>query len=499
MSQHFISYQDARENLLACATFLAEDIKSSDGHSEAMRVIVPFYLAKGEVDLAAELADSIDDPFTRDRLLTLVAENCAAINDDDYAFQLVEAIEDYGGQAQARERIALQKSAQGDFEKALEIARALEHPDNIFAAVAVDSAGKNDNETSADALKQIEYPLAKAVALQNIALQKLQKGEKAKTLELLENALEAANEIDYAEEKIRALSDIANHFTEAKRSDRAIETFDKAKQSAEKLDNAHRDAFLANIAYGFLRAGSLELADRTLDLVQDKTQMSSCLVGFAREFWTKGEKDEALETLEEAYAILKSQHERETRDSRAKFALFSTIAAQFAGFEKAERALEAAQQIPDENEQMSALAQTAQVLTLAGNEDLALQAVRAIREDLQKMFAFIGVSDAKNRLEEKEDAIKYLNEAYFHSGLVRQFASRSTAFIELARRFDDYGETEKAREITRENLETIAQIRDESSQSVALANLAELYEQKDFTLTDAEKEILRAMLIKVER
>jgi hypothetical protein len=73
MAEHLISTADAQQNLLACAAFLAEDIKSADGHAEAMRAILPFYLEKNEVDLAAEFANSVEDPFMRDRLLTIVA------------------------------------------------------------------------------------------------------------------------------------------------------------------------------------------------------------------------------------------------------------------------------------------------------------------------------------------------------------------------------------------------------------------------------------------
>ena len=55
MPDYFISFDQAENDLLACAAFLAERIKSSDGHAEAMKTIVPRYLAKGNVDLAAEL------------------------------------------------------------------------------------------------------------------------------------------------------------------------------------------------------------------------------------------------------------------------------------------------------------------------------------------------------------------------------------------------------------------------------------------------------------
>ena len=498
MAEHLISIAEAEENLLACATYLAEGIRSADGHSEAMRAILPYYLEKDEVDLAAEFANSIDDPFMRDRLLTLVAEKCAAIDDDEYGFQLVEAIEDDGTQAQARERMALQKSAKGDYEKAFEIADTLEHPDNVLAAIAVNASEDGKTEIAEEAVESIEFPYGKVVTLQTIAGQKQEKEENKQAVELLERALEPAEDIDFAEEKIRALADIASHFTDAKRNDRAIETLDKAKHLAEKLDNIHRDAFLSGIAYGFFRAGTIDLADRTLDLVNDKTQISSTLAGFAREYWTKGEKTDAVETLEEAYAILKSQHEKETRSSRARFELFGTIAALFASYEKAERAIEIAQEIPDENQQTAALAQIAQIFTLNGEDAFAQQAVTAITEDAQRLSAYIGISDAQKRLEKTDEAIKTLNEAAHLAETVPQLASRSQAFNELARRFAEYGETERARQLTHENLETIAQIRDESSQSVALASLSEIYEANNFELTDAEKQILQAIIRKAE-
>jgi tetratricopeptide (TPR) repeat protein len=493
MAQHQITLDEANTNLFSCAVYLAEEIRSSDGHSEAMEQIVPRYLARGEVDVAATLTDTIDDPFMRDKLLTFVAEKCAAMDDDEYAFQLVEAMEDFGMQRQAREKIALQKSAKNDFEKALEIAEDLEHPDDVFADVGLNQAAQGDEKTALETLEKIQFSYAKAVALQNIALLHRQKDDTAKAIEFLEKAALAANEIEYAEEQIRAFVDIANHFVEAKQNGKAIETFDKAKTIAEQLDNVHRDAFLGGIAQGFMRAGSVDLADRTLDLVGDKTQMTASLVGFSHVFEQNGERDEALETLEEAYAILKSQTDMEIRDSRTRFRLWSGIAAMFARYEKPERALEIAQEITDETEQTSALSQIAQVFTLAGNEDAARESLNAIAEDSQRVFALIGVSDAKNKLEKRDEALEILNEATDLSENVSQFGLLSQALSELARRFAQHGENDRAREISLVNLETISKIRDESSRVVALANLAELYEQQDFDLADDEKAILQKL------
>jgi tetratricopeptide (TPR) repeat protein len=496
MSGHQITIEEAENNLLACAAFLAENIKSSEGHGEAMKEIVPLYLEKCEVDIAAQFADAVDNPFLRDRLLTLTAEKCAAIDDDEYAFQLVESIEDYGLQGAAREKIAVRKSSEGEFEKALEIADSLDHADDAFAAIAVYQAANSDETNALKTIEKIDFANAKVNALQNIAVLNLQNGETLKAIEYLDKAASSAAEIEFTEEKLRALTEIGNLFVETERRDRAIETFDAAKNAAEELDNVHRDFYLATAALGFLRAGSMELADRTLDLVADKTQIASCLNGFAQIFWSNDEKDEAFETLEEAYAILKSQREAETRDSRAKFQVFGAIAIQFAEFGKTERAIEIAQENLNETEKTSALSQIAQVCTLQNKDELARQSINAIGDDAQRMFALIGVSDAKNKQDEREKAIELLNEAAALSETVPQFASRSTAYNELAGRFQKYGESEKAREISFDNLTIISQIRDESSRAVALAQLATVYEQAEFTLNDAEKSILRTMIQK---
>ncbi len=226
--------------------------------------------------------------------------------------------------------------------------------------------------------------------------------------------------------------------------------------------------------------------------------MTVALVGFAREYWQRSEREEALEILEEGYAILKSQRDSEIRDSRARFGLWGTIAVEFARFEKAERAIEIAQEVLDENSQTSALSQIAQVCTFQNKDEFARQAAASIGDDAQKMFALIGISDAHNKIEKKNESLKFLREAETLSETVPQLASRSAALNELAKRFYDYGDAQKARELLHENLETIAQIRDESSRAVTLAQLSDFYEQFEFDLTDAEKEILQMMIRKAE-
>jgi tetratricopeptide (TPR) repeat protein len=490
MAECFISFDQAENDLMACAAFLAERIKSGDGHAAAMQTIVPRYLAKGEVDLAAELANAVGDPFSRDKLLTLVAEKCAELGDEEYALQLMDSIEDHGMQAQAFERVALIMAEKGNVAGAAEIADGMAHPDFVYAGIAVHQAVNGDETGASATLAQIEFATARASALQQIAADQIEAKETEKALNSLEEATAAAAEIEHDEEKIRTLCDIGNSFIEAKRNDKAIETFETARAEAEALDNIHRDFFLVNCALGFLFSGSTELAERTLDLVVDKTQMASALLGFAREEWRKDEKDTALETLDEAYAIVNSQRDVETRDSRARNGLLAGIAVQFAGFGKADRGIEIALENQDENEQMAALSQIAQIQVLQKNDELARQTINLITEDSNRLLAFVSLADAKAKLGEREASISLLEEAAGLVETVPQLAARSNVLNEIAVRFTEQGETVKARELARQNLDLICEIRDESSRAVELANLSGVYERSNFELSESERSVL---------
>jgi tetratricopeptide (TPR) repeat protein len=501
MPEHFISPTDAESNLLSCAAYLAERITSIDGHAEAMTAVVPLYLQNQNVDLAAELSNTIDDPYTRDRLLTLVAEQCAEEADDEYALQLADAVEDHGLRSQAFERVALRQAARGEFDRARQVAGSIDHFDGVLTGIAVNESARGLEDAAMKTLSEVTYAGAAVTALHEMALHELAANNAEKAVEFLEKAVERAGDIEHTEEKARAYSDIGSEFIEAGRNDRAVETFDKAKSTAETIDSIHRDVFLSLAAQGFLRAGSLDLADRTLDLVKDKTQMASALLGHSREFWRKDERDEALDALEESFAILSSQHERETRDSRAKFRLFTQIAAQFAGFEKGERAIEIAEGIKDETERTSALTQVAAILTLRKEDDEARHAVRSITDDGDRVFALIGMSDAKDKNGERSSAIALLNEATVLADAVPQLTFRAAAYNEIGRRFATFGEAAQATDVFLKSLHSIAEVRDSSSQAVALAGLAKIAAETggDIESNEAVRAQLRTLASRASR
>ncbi len=486
MHDKFISREKAQGDLLAAAAFLAENIKSADGHAEAMNVIVPLYLAKGDVDLAAELSNQIAEPFARDKLLMQIAEKCAELDDDEYAIQLADAIEEHGLRSQAIEHVAQVKAAKGQVEKAREIAAPLAHPDFVLAGIAVRQAA-DGNDAGADAtVAEIDFPLARAAALSQIAAARIADGKGPAAEGHLERAVTAALEIDHDEEQIRSLCDIGNLYIEAGRNDKAIETYEEALSRAEVLDNVHRDFFLVNSALGFLYAGSEDACDRALDLVADKTQMASALLAIARDEWEKDAKEDAVDSLDEAYEILRSQRDIETRDSRARNSLMGSIGVQFAGFGKTERGVQIAGENQDPAETSKALTQIARILTVQNEPDLARQTVESIEEDADRLFALIGVADEREKQGDSEAAMTLYDEAATLVETVPQLAARSGALNMLAMRFVDHGHQDRARELTLESLDVISEIKDESSQAVALAGLASVYDAAKLDLGDTE-------------
>lgn len=496
MSEKFISRGDAEVDLLAAAAYVAERVESGDDHSEAIAAVVPQYLERGDVDLAAELANSVDDPFVRDRLLIAVAAKCAEVDDDEYARQLIDAIEDPGLQAEGIEGLGMVKAGKGQFEAANAIADEMTHPEFVQATVAVKQAADGEIDAARTTINAIAFPGAQVAAANNIAGAALEAGDNERAVEFLSIASVAAAEIEHDEEQIRSYVEIGNLYLRAERKDRAIETFSKAQELTEVLDNVHRDAFFSGISVGFLVAGSQDLSDRSLDLVADKTQIANALFGHARYFWRNEQKEDAFEALDEAYEVLRSQKETETRNSRERFALFGSIAAQFAGFGKGERGIEIAERIEDDEYAMTALTQVAQVLTQQDSGELARQALNAITDEGQRVFALIGMSDAAKREGRPEQAAELLNEAAAHIEEIPQLSLRANALNGIADRAASTEQDDLLGSSVDQIFETISQMKGRLSQAKALVPMAELVQKHELELSETEHEKLRGIISK---
>jgi tetratricopeptide (TPR) repeat protein len=475
-----IDIEKAQNNLLTCATYLSTKIRSSDGFAEATKELVSHYLAKGDVDFSADLADTVDDTFIRDNLLIDIACKCIHLNDDEYGMQLAEAVEDFGHQSLAKERIIEIKAQQKDFEKAFQIAQKLPEQSNALSSISF----HQDLSESLQTIDKIESLLNKVHAL--VGKQELDRAEKV------------ADEIDFNEEQIRAYLEISLAFIEQKRNDRAIEVLTKTQFVCEKIEGTHRDSNLSQVALLFFRAGSVDLADRTLDSVVDKYHIASSLVGFSNDYFSKDEVSDAIESLEEALEILNSQSEKEVRNSQAKFDLFAAISVRFARLGKFEKAIDIADKIRDEDARNIALLEISKVCISTGNINPAHQSLNLLTNESDKTIALIGFSDIFAESENSEKAIEMLTEAFELSNDIPQLTLRIDCFGYLSRRFFKLGDATKSRDLATKSLENTSQILDETQRVMRIAELGSLFDDLNFEINDSERQILFNLIRKAE-
>ncbi len=494
MPEHSISFEEAQENLLKCAVYLAETIGSRESRAAVMETLIPHFTAKNDVDTAASLADSVDDPFIRDRLLSDVVSKCAELGDDEYAFQLIEAIDEHTTRNNAREKFALQKSAKGEFDEAFKLAESLDHASDAFAGIAVNQFKKGFDAEARQTLERVDFYSAKVGALHEIAHFYMAESKPENAVEMLDHAAIAAEKIEFTEDKIRSMLHTAANYAEAGQNDKAIAVYGKTRDIVDALEGVHKDNLFVQVAIGFLKAGSVDLADRTLDLVFDKTQIADCLIGFSQIYRLEKESDEAIHALEEAYAMLKSQTEREIRDTKARLQLFSSIAKEFAFAGKIERGIEVAHENADETLKNQALTNIAQICILADNDGLANQAMTGILEDSGRIPGLIAMSDAYISEKKMDKALETLEKVASMAESITQHIFRSEVIDDVARRFYHCGEADKARALSSENLATIGEIRGTENRAVALADLSETYDKFAFELSDDDKAVIKTFV-----
>ena len=496
MAEHQITFEQAQSNLFDAAVYLGEAIADPNGHSAAMREIVPLYLARNDVDAAAAFADTIEDSLTRDRLLTLIAEKCAALDDDEYALQLADALEDSASRESARERVALQKADKNQFDQAFAIADSLAHPDYVYAAIAA-RMFQTDQTGATNLIEKIADQHAVIAAWLVIAAAEFDRGNSEQAIASIENAVRAADAISADdEEKVREFIAIADIYRQFNQKERAVLLLDRARKIIEEFDAARLDNWLMTLAASFLAAGSVELADRVLDLITDNVQMAQALLEFSEYYLQQDLPNDALEACEEAYQILRSQKDNQVRDSQTRFTVYANVAAQFAALDKFDRALEAAQENRSDEMQARALRVIAGSRAGRGRFENARQTLAAIDDDANRVYALIGAADEAAKNEYANEAANFLSEAFELAETIPQMPPRSAALTAIAARFAQNGDTAKARQISLENLAVIRDIRDETSQANALAALSEFYAAKNFTLTESEKTIVSKMLIR---
>jgi tetratricopeptide (TPR) repeat protein len=497
MSDSGISAEQAKSNMSACAGYIVERITNSDAKTEASGKLVDYYLSIDDVDNAAECADSLSDPFARDTFLIGVIAKCVDLKDDEYATQLVDAVEDPGLKSRAKAAMALRLGARGDYTRALEVADSIVDSSDTLAGIAYEMAVAGNNDLAKETVSKIDFLSPRVDVESQIAGLLLKNDQKPASIEWLELAELESGEIDFVEERIRVRIAIGNVYFDAGEIAKGGVVFAKAAEESVVLDNVHREGFLVAAAIGLLKCGEVEAADEVLDKVEDKTEIAGCLSGFSRFFQQNDEMEDAVEAIEEAFAMLKSQTEYEIRDTKARNLMLANVAIQFQRVGLNQRAVEIAHQNEDGRRRNEALTSIGQLLVMDGKADEADDVIKGVEPESERVAAFIGLSDAANTVDNTEEAVQYAVGALELLSEVEQHIVRADVSDEIAMRLNAYGRTSAAVDAARNNIDLVAAIRDEGGQAAALLRLARVYKTLEIEPGAAELETLDTIVKKI--
>src|SRR5438034_204097 len=116
---------DTVSSFLDCAVEIAQAIDNLEGRAEVISLIAIKYAEAGQLNVAADLAETINDSYQRDQAHAALAAKCVEIRAPDYAEKLCDLIEDDTAYALATEGMAVAYAESGIFEESSALAHRL--------------------------------------------------------------------------------------------------------------------------------------------------------------------------------------------------------------------------------------------------------------------------------------------------------------------------------------------------------------------------------------
>ena len=388
---------------------IMESQKIDEGWPAEVLILYSQITAAGELDLALQLAQSIQDEDLRNLILNQIALSFVKVGKAEVAWQIIQPLpkEDT---AQVMIAVAEAFAVQGDTERILQIAQSID--DRQEQAVALSLAG--NLEEALQLAENLEF-WKKTKTLGSIAGALTKAGKFDQALELAnslpknasqgfvlseivialieleqwEQALQVAAliENDYTQEdaatgvptgitiwvsSYEALSRIANALTKAEKPEQALQVV----QSMDDDSGIYRETAWENIAVEFTRAGKLTKAlevARSTKIEYDDSQVAIALA-------KAGKTNQAMEIAQYL----------EEQDKKAD--ILSIVAAELTRLGKLDQAVQIAQSIEDEEEQKRLLANIARVLAEEGKVQQGLQLAKKVPE-AQRVYILGGTAN----------------------------------------------------------------------------------------------------------
>ena len=422
---------------LTCALRLAESLHG-DAHLEITEAIALYYVDAGQLDRGVELAEQVPDAYARDSLLAVITAKAVASEDEDYATELLETIEDPILHNSAIEKMAIEFARRGEFDAALGLTDQLEDNASALGAIAALYWQSGQKDEALELARSIEFAQESAIALVQLARLSDDNDE---SLNLLVEARSVAEEIDSAELKVFALIAIAAGYEERAEREQSLETLNRAFEVCEDFESGNlvglsadfaRDEALMEIVQGLIRLQDLSKATDVAEAIDDRFLFARANLGVAVARGKDSQPSEAAGYLDEAKSVIVELQPYGSQEAEVLDALIIDLAMSYANYKNYDEARRIIRSLTSEEKQRLVLNELGKLCGNAGDDRVVSEIAEHLGSPYDKARYWLGIYDSASQPELSESAMA---KALAKAEGIEQPVEKAEVFTGIALRF----------------------------------------------------------------
>ena len=423
---------------LTCALRLAESLHG-EAHLEITEAIALHYVETGELERGVELAEQIPDVYARDSLLAVITAKAVASEEEDYATELLETIEDPILYNSAIEKMAIEFARRGEFDAALGLTDQLADNASALGTIAALYWQSGQKNEALELARSIEFPQESAIAL--VQLSRLS-DDNEESLNLLAEARSVAEDIDSAELKVFALIAIASGYEERADREQSVETLNRAFEVCEDFESGNlvglsadfaRDEALMEIVQGLLRLHDLSKATDVAEAIDDRILFARANLGLAVARGKDSQPSEAAEYLDEAKAVIVELQPYGAQEAEVLDALIIDLAMSYANYKNYDEARRIIHSLASDEKQRLVLNELGKLCGRAGDDRESSEIAEDLGSPYDKARYWLGIYDSSSSQPELSESA--MAKALANAEDVEQPVEKAEMFTGLALRF----------------------------------------------------------------
>lgn len=498
MEEKITEDDDVGISFLGCALEIAKSIDSLEARSEIISLIAVSYAASEQLDLAVDVAETINDSYLRDQALAGVAAKCVEVGAAAYGDKLSETIEDDTAYALAMEQMAVAYAESGALEKSVEVAKSLTESAPTLNLIALACIARGLSAEALRVARSIDYADLKAPFLIELAARAFQDGRNPEALELLPEATSVAEEIEFPDQRISALVGIALLHKKCGQEEQALEIMSRAHRLCNESEDLVKDPALAQVAGGFAELQRYDSADQVIEEIEDPFQFAHATAKVALEYHRSGDSTKALTLLTDALEIGRDEEVYGEQSLLARENLLYEVAIDYALLGHYDDALQIPALMNSQDQQHRALIEIAKLCVRSGDNSRVFQVAEMIKDSYARVLCDVEIVDAFIASEQLALADHTLSEARGRAAAIERAYEKTLALMEIASRLARREQAGKAGEVLFDALNTLALIDDSYRQSHSLIRLAGRYSELGQRAGEREQAILEEIRFKLE-